>query len=70
MAQDFNQIHEGLGGEGESYINTLDADGVSLSAIQGLYELVQGLQATNEALQEQLARQSTRIAQLEAAIGE
>jgi hypothetical protein len=37
MAEDFNALLDDLGGEGEGYINTLDADGVALAAIQGLY---------------------------------
>ncbi len=53
-AQDFNALLPELGGEGEEYINTLDADGVALAAIQGLYEIVQ--------------EQNAQIAELEARI--
>jgi hypothetical protein len=59
MAQDFNALLPGLGGEGEDYINTLDADGVALAAIQGLI-------AENAALREQLGDLETRVAALEA----
>jgi hypothetical protein len=41
MAEDFNRLVEGLGGENTEYLNSLDADGVALAAIQGLYQLVQ-----------------------------
>jgi hypothetical protein len=51
MAQDFNALLPDLGGEGEKYINTLDADGVALAAIQGLYEQNQTLATENVALQ-------------------
>jgi hypothetical protein len=39
-ARDFNALLPELGGEGERFINSLDADGVALAAIQGLYEMV------------------------------
>jgi hypothetical protein len=57
-AQDFYTAF-GLG-EGERHISTLDADGVALAAIQGLYEQVQALQAENADLE-------ARVAALEAA---
>jgi len=38
MAQDFYGAFSY--GEDNKYINTLDADGVALAAIQGLYEVV------------------------------
>ena len=57
MAQDFYAAF-GLG-EDDRHITTVDADGVALAAIQGLYELVQETQAENAALE-------ARIAQLEA----
>ena len=66
MAQDFNTLIEGLGGEGEKYINTLDADGVALAAIQGLYEQNQTLAAENAALREHVAALDDRMAALEA----
>ena len=43
----------GLGSD-EHYITTIDADGVSLAAIQGLYDLVQDQQAEIEALRARL----------------
>lgn len=51
MAQDFNSLLPDLGGEGYEYINTLDADGVALAAIQGLYEVVQEKDAQIDALE-------------------
>jgi hypothetical protein len=61
MAQDFNALLDDLGGEGETYINTLDADGVALAAIQGLY-------AQNQELEQQNADLEARVAALEAAL--
>jgi len=61
MAQDFNALLDDLGGEGETYINTLDADGVALAAIQGLY-------AQNQALEQQNADLEARVAALEASL--
>jgi hypothetical protein len=55
MAQDFNALLPGLGGEGETYINTLDADGVALAAIQGLYAQNQELRAQVNDLEARLA---------------
>nr|MBC8254036.1 tail fiber domain-containing protein [Ardenticatenia bacterium] len=73
MAQDFNALIDGLGGEGEDYINTLDADGVALAAIQGLYQLsqeqatrIEELETENAALQQQMDSLETRVAALEA----
>jgi hypothetical protein len=57
MAQDFAAAF-GLG-ENDTTINTVDADGVSLAAIQALYHLVQAQQAQIDALAE-------RVRQLEA----
>ena len=57
MAQDFYAAF-GLG-EDDRHITTVDADGVALAAIQGLYELVQETRSENAALE-------ARIAQLEA----
>ena len=65
MAQDFNALLEDLGGEGETYINTLDADGVALAAIQGLYAQNQELAAENASLQSQVDKLETRLAALE-----
>jgi hypothetical protein len=68
MAQDFNTLVEGLGGEGEEYINTLDADGLALAAIQGLYAQNQALQAENAAQQAQIEALEARLAAFEAAL--
>jgi hypothetical protein len=62
MAQDFNALVEDLGGEGEKYIDTLDADGVALAAIQGLYQLAQDQE-------QQITELEARIAALEQAGG-
>jgi len=55
MAEDFNALVNGLGGEGQDYINSLDADGVALAAIQGLYSLVQEKDARIAELEERVA---------------
>jgi len=58
MAQDF---HATFGvGEDDEHISTVDADGVALAAIQGLYELVQEQEA-------QIAALKIRVATLEQA---
>ena len=54
MAQDFFAAF-GVG-EKETMITTLDADGVSLAAIQGLYEMVKEKDAEIQVLQARLAR--------------
>jgi len=83
MAEDFNALVEGLGGEGKDYINSLDADGVALAAIQGLYGLVQekdariaelekrvaALEAQNAAQQAQIDKLEARLAALEQRVG-
>jgi hypothetical protein len=53
MAQDFYAAFSV--GEDELYINNMDADGVALAAIQGLYELVQEKDAEIAALEQRLA---------------
>lgn len=58
MADEFNSLITGLGGEGKDYINSMDAVGVSLAAIQGLY-------AENLDLKAQLANQQSQINSLE-----
>jgi hypothetical protein len=65
MAQDFNTLLPDLGGEGEKFINTLDADGVALAAIQGLYAQNVSLQAKSTALTEENAALQTRVDDLE-----
>ena len=74
-AQDFNALLPDLGGEGETYINAMDADGVALAAIQGLYqrwqqqeEHIAELEEQNAALQAQLADLTARLAALEAIV--
>jgi hypothetical protein len=57
MAQDF---YAAFGvGEDDTHISTIDADGVALAAIQGLYQVVQGQEA-------QLAAQEAEISALKA----
>ncbi len=55
MADEFNALVDGLGGEGKDYINSLDADGVALAAIQGLYGLVQEKDAEIAAMEAEIA---------------
>jgi hypothetical protein len=69
-AQDFSAAF-GLG-EDERHISTIDADGVALAAIQGLYQLVQekdteiaALEQENEDLRGQLDDIEARLAALE-----
>jgi hypothetical protein len=73
-AQDFYAAF-GLG-EDERHISTLDADGVALAAIQGLYARSQELHSQNQALaeenatlQEQMDDLEARLAALEARVG-
>jgi len=58
MADEFNGLVDGLGGEGANYINSLDADGVALAAIQALY-------AENRALESRVTDLEARLAALE-----
>ena len=54
MAEDF---YAAFGhGPSERSISTVDADGVALAAIQGLYELVKEMQIENERMREALRR--------------
>jgi len=63
MAQDF---YAAFGvGEDDRHISTIDADGVTLAAIQGLYAENQALQAENAAQQAQIDALKTRLAALE-----
>jgi hypothetical protein len=64
VAQDFYAAF-GLG-EDEGHISTIDADGVALAAIQGLYALVQEQEAQIEDLEERL----TALKALVAAMGQ
>ena len=67
MGQDFSAAF-GIGEE-ETRITTIDADGVALAAIQGLYEVVQEKDCEIEELKSQIANlkeQEARLARLEA----
>jgi len=63
MAQDFYSAF-GLG-EDDTHISTVDADGVALAAIQGLYAENRALKAEVAAQQQQLDEVTTRLAALE-----
>ena len=67
-AQDFHAAF-GLGGDDDRHITGSDADGVALAAIQGLYEIVQGLEAENASLQQRLDDLDARVTALEAGAG-
>jgi hypothetical protein len=71
VAQDFNGGFAYLFGEVESptHINSMDAIGVALVSIQGLYTQNQELAAENVALQAEVDDLETRMAALEAAVG-
>ena len=56
-------------GEDDTHISTMDADGVALAAIQGLYQLVQAQAAQIAVLRQQNAELEARLAALEQAIG-
>jgi trimeric autotransporter adhesin len=62
-AQDFSRAF-GLG-EDDRHITTIDADGVALAAIQGLYRQNQALQRQNQALRSQLVAENSRLSRLE-----
>ena len=65
MAQDF---HTAFGlGESDRHISAVDADGVALAAIQGLYKLVQEKDAQLTVQQAQIAALESRLATLEQA---
>jgi hypothetical protein len=62
MAQDF---HDAFGlGDDDKRINTLDTDGVTLAAIQGLYQELQEEKTHNAALERRLAELEARMRQL------
>jgi hypothetical protein len=48
-------------------IGTVDADGVALAAIQGLYRQNKALQRENRTLRSQLSAQNARLTKLERA---
>lgn len=63
MAQDF---YSAFGvGEDDKHITTIDADGVALAAIQGLYAENQGLKAENASLQAQYDDLEARVKAIE-----
>ena len=64
MAQDFYAAF-GLG-QDEHYIGSVDADGVALASIQGLYQLVQEKDAKIAALEKQNTDQEKRLDDFEA----
>jgi hypothetical protein len=64
-SQDFRAAF-GLG-EDDQHISTVDADGVALAAIQGLYQLVQEQDSLIKAQQGQIAALEARLAALEQA---
>ncbi|MEM7342625.1 MAG: tail fiber domain-containing protein [Chloroflexota bacterium] len=75
MAQDFHAAF-GLGVDNK-HINTIDADGVALAAIQGLNQKVETVETENELLVQantqlraDLAEMEARLAALEALIGQ
>ncbi|HHN93824.1 MAG TPA: hypothetical protein ENK17_03570, partial [Anaerolineae bacterium] len=59
VAQDFYAAF-GLGAD-DTHIAPLDASGVALAAVQGLYQRVQALEAENRALREENAAQQEQI---------
>jgi hypothetical protein len=66
-AQDFHAAFRV--GEDDSYITTVDADGVSLVAIQGLHQLMQERDSQMAAQRQQIAALEERLAALEQAVG-
>jgi hypothetical protein len=70
VAQDFNQDFAYLFGQPESpiHINSMDAVGVSLGAIQGLYQLVKEKEVQITSLQEQIDRLQASLKALELAL--
>lgn len=67
MAQDFYATFDL--GESERHISTVDADGVALAAIQGLYQLLQEKDAQMAAQQQRIDDLEARVAALEQAAG-
>jgi len=63
MAQDFHAAFHL--GESDKGIDVVDAEGVALAAIQGLYAQIQDRDAAIAALRSELAAQKTRVAELE-----
>jgi hypothetical protein len=68
MAQDFYAAFSV--GEDDKHISTMDADGVALAAIQGLYEMVQEKDEKIAAQQQQIDIQQNQISGLETRLAE
>jgi hypothetical protein len=66
MAQDFHAAFQV--GEDDTHINTVDADGVALAVIQGLYRVLQEKDGAIALLKQQNATLEARVAALEAVI--
>lgn len=66
MAQDFAAAF-GMG-QDDTHISTVDADGVALAAMQGLYQVVKEKDAENAVLRRQVADLTVRIEHLEYAM--
>ena len=67
MAQEFYAAFQV--GEDDRHISTVDADGVALAAIQGLYEIVQEQEGQIAALKAQNAALDARLTALEQSVG-
>lgn len=67
MAQDFHAAFNL--GESDTMISAIDADGVTIAALQGLYQLVQEQAAQIAALQKENAGLAARLATLEDRVG-
>ncbi|HUU96278.1 MAG TPA: tail fiber domain-containing protein [Phycisphaerae bacterium] len=68
MAQDFYDAFDV--GEDDRHITTIDADGVALAAIQGLYEIVKEKDTEIAALRERNERFESRLVALETLVAE
>jgi Chaperone of endosialidase len=66
-AQDFRAAFD-LGSDDKS-ISTVDADGVTMAAIQGLYQMMQEKERKNEQLSEEVRQLRAQLMRLERAIG-
>ena len=69
MANEFNALVDGLGGEGQDFINTMDANGIALAAIQGLIAENQDLKAQVSTLEQDYESLEARLAKLEEKAG-
>jgi hypothetical protein len=64
VAQDFNELVEGLGDKEGRHINSMDADGVALASIQGLYKMVKEKERRIEELEAKIFRMEALMAGL------